>query len=78
MSRRTYGAVVMLVALLPGVWFSDGHTLAVPVPPELPVAVQGTVEVGVPELLYAGIPTLFVVFMIVEATGHVRERKPPS
>ena len=78
MNRATYGSVVMLACLLPGIWLSDGRTITVPVPTELPVAVEGAVEVGVPVLLFAGIPTLFIAFMIVEATGHVRERKPPS
>lgn len=74
--NRRFGAVAMLVLLLPGVWLSDGRSI--PVPAELPLEAAGSVEVGVPVLLFAGIPTLFILFMIVEATGHVRERKPPS
>ena len=78
MSRTTYGAVAVLVALLPGVWFSDGYALTISVPAEVPIAFQGPVEITLPVLLFAGIPTLFTLFMIVEATGHIRERKPPS
>lgn len=78
MSRETFGSALLLALLLPGVWLTDGQSITVPVPAELPVGVTGPVEIGVPVLLFAGIPALFIAFMIVEATGHVRERKPPS
>lgn len=78
MNRRTYGAVVMLALLLPGVWLSNGYVVTVSVPDELPIAVAGPIDIDAPVLLFAGIPTLFIVLMAIEAAGHVRERKPPS
>ncbi|MDQ2051237.1 hypothetical protein RBH26_12185 [Natronolimnohabitans sp. A-GB9] len=76
--KRPLGSVIMLALLLPGVWLADGQTLTIPVPTELPIETAGAIDVGVPELLFAGIPTLFVCAMFLEALGHVRERQPPS
>ncbi|SEH16195.1 hypothetical protein SAMN04487967_2486 [Natronorubrum sediminis] len=76
--KRTFGAVAMLALLLPGVWLMNGQTVSIPIPAELPLEMAGTIEVGLPVLIFAGIPTLFTLVMFLEATGHVRERKPPS
>lgn len=77
--RETYAAIIVLILLLPGVSYArELPPVTIPVPPELPIGVSGPTTVSVSVLLFTVIPTLFIILMIVEATGHIRERKPPS
>lgn len=77
MTRTTLGSAVILVLLLPGLLFTHGWSVTVPFPSAVPF-VGGSTVIGVPELIFVGLPAAFVALMIVEATGHVRERRPPS
>ncbi|MEY7852181.1 hypothetical protein AB7C87_23605 [Natrarchaeobius sp. A-rgal3] len=81
--NRKYAAAVMLALLMPGVWLSEGQTIPMSVLADTPLAdtpipIDETLTVDVPTLLFAGIPALFVIFMLVSATGHIWERRPPS
>ena len=78
MRRATAISVLIFAGLLPGVLLTEGMAFTVDVPDTVPYLAGGPVVLDVPILIFVGIPTLFVLFMIVEATGHVRERKPPS
>lgn len=78
MNRAAFGSVLTIGLLLPGAWIASEQTITVPIPAGLSFATEESVVIGVPELIFVGIPTLFVAFMLIEATGHVRERKPPS
>ncbi|GAB7020440.1 hypothetical protein [Halostagnicola bangensis] len=78
MNRAALGSVLAIGFLLPGAWIGSEQTITVPIPAGLSITAEESVVVGVPELIFVGIPTLFVAFMLIEATGHVRERKPPS
>ena len=78
MNRTMLSSVLVLVVLLPGLLFTGGLSLTVSVPTVVPLIGGGAGAVGVSELLFVGLPTAFLVFMVVEATGHIRERKPPS
>lgn len=74
MNRVGLGSVVTLALLLPVTW------IASPVSIVIPDVVTGgePLVVGVPALIFVGVPVLFTLFMVIEATGHLRERKPPS
>ena len=78
MRRATAISVFIFAGLLPGVLLTDGMAFTVYVPATVPYLPGGPLVLDVPILIFAGIPALFVLFMVVEATGHVRERKPPS
>ncbi|RQG95397.1 hypothetical protein [Natrarchaeobius chitinivorans] len=78
MKRATFGSVLVFVGLLPGVLLTDGLTVSIDVPTVVSHLAGNPVIVDVPLALFVGIPTLFTLFVLAEATGHVRERKPPS
>jgi hypothetical protein len=74
MTRAAFGSIITLTLLLPVAWIGSDFSLVVPIPG----TDVGSVVVSLSELIFIGIPVLFILFMIIEATGHVRERKPPS
>ncbi|RQH01448.1 hypothetical protein [Natrarchaeobius oligotrophus] len=78
MRRATFGAVFVFAGLLPGVLLTDGLAVSVDVPGAVPYLAGGPVVLDIPVAIFVGIPALFTLFILVEATGHVRERKPPS
>jgi hypothetical protein len=78
MNRAALGSVLTFTILLPGMWLASGQTVTVPETAVLSDLLGGPVEVGVPELIFVGVPALFLLLMVVTASGHLRERKPPS
>lgn len=78
MKRATTMSVLIFAGLLPGVLLTDGMAISVDVPPSVPYLAAEPIVFDVPLVIFAGIPAAFVLFMVVEATGHVRERQPPS
>lgn len=68
-------ALAALAILLPGLLIAAELSLILTIPA---TARTPALSLSLAESLFVTVPALFILFMIAEALGHIRDRNPPS